>query len=420
LINRPKGTADILGTEIPYWNYFEYSARTVARSFGYQEIRTPVFERTDLFVRGVGDDTDIVQKEMYTFQDKGNRSMTLRPEGTAPVIRAFIENALRTVHLPHKLFYFGPMFRYERPQAGRQRQFHQFGIELAGSSLPISDGEVIWFSVFLLEMLGLKRHELQINHLGCEEDRARFRQALIDYYTPHAEHLCADCNRRLSTNPLRLLDCKVPGDVERKKEAPSLSQFLCAQCSHDQDQIKTYLEHLGIPYVHNERLVRGLDYYTGMVFEVIYPFQDRTFDILGGGRYDRLIESLGGGSIPSVGFACGMERIVEIMKEEQITIPDHHSPQVYILTLGEEARSKGLIVADFLRKRSISVVIDLMDRNISHQMKYASKINSRFTVLIGENELQRGVYTVKDMESGAQTEVDDTWIENFLLEELKD
>lgn len=419
MINRPKGTVDIVGEDIPLWQHFEETSRNVAHSFGYTEIRTPVFESTDLFIRGVGDDTDIVKKEMYTFQDKGNRSLTLRPEGTAPAIRAFIENSLRTRYLPHKLYYFGPMFRYERPQAGRQRQFHQFGVELVGSSSPISDVEVIWLSVFLLEALGLNKYELNINHLGCEEDRQRFRQALTAYYSPHEANLCTDCQRRLKTNVLRLLDCKVPSDAPLKEKAPSLKDFLCKSCHTHDDQISTHLKQLNIPYVANDRLVRGLDYYTGMVYEIKYPFKTGSFDVLGGGRYDRLIESLGGGSIPAVGFACGMERMIEVMKADDVDIPDANTSQVYILTLGEEARIKGLLVSDFLRKRGISVVVDLMDRNISHQMKYASRIGSKYTVLIGENEIQSGVFTVKDMDTGLQTEVEESWIENYLLEELK-
>jgi len=418
LIHRPKGTYDLFGDSIPYWHHFERKANETARLFGFSEIRTPILERTELFVRGVGDDTDIVKKEMYTFDDKGKRSMTMRPEGTAPVIRAFIENAMINQGLPQKMYYIGPMFRYERPQAGRQRQFHQFGVEIIGSSDPNSDVETIWNANYLLDSLCLHNATIHINHLGCKKDRENYKNALKDYYSKHFDSLCDDCKRRYDTNILRLLDCKKKHDIELKKDAPKLIDYLCDECSQKYDTVKLQLKELNIDYFEDSFLVRGLDYYTGMVFEIKHPYQDTELDILGGGRYDDIIGELGGKKTPAVGYACGIERILAIMQEEDVLIAPPLISQVYVLSITKEAERHALRIVEFLRKRGISVERDLMGRSLKSQMKYASKINCRFTVIIGEDEIEKGVFIVKNMKTGNQTSVESSWIENYLLDKL--
>lgn len=418
MINRPKGTVDIYGEEMHYWHYFEKIARKVTRVFGFQEIRTPVFEMAELFIRGVGNDTDIVQKEMYTFEDKGHRVLCLRPEGTASVIRGYIENNLAVDGLPKQLYYMGPMFRYERPQTGRQRQFHQFGAELIGCSSAYSDAEIIWMCTFLLESLRLNRYVLHLNTLGCSKDRETYKIALKEYYANHLDQICADCQRRYDKNVLRLLDCKVESDLPIKANAPVIFDYLCSECKSHFEKLQQILAELGIKTLINPRLVRGLDYYNGMVFEVKHPYRDTTLDLLGGGRYDPLIEELGGTSTPSVGFALGIERIIHIMKEEKIPIETSSICEVFILSIGEKAKEVTLKIVDFLRKRGISVQHDVMERNMRNQLKYADKQKAQYTVIIGEEELDRGVYKVKEMVSGDQVEVESSWIENYLLEKL--
>jgi histidyl-tRNA synthetase len=418
LINRPKGTYDIVGDIVPYWHHFEQVARDAARIFGFEEIRTPILERTELFKRSVGDDTDIVQKEMYTFDDKGGRSMTMRPEGTAAVIRAFLENRLTGEGLPQKLFYMGPMFRYERPQVGRFRQFHQFGIELIGSSSAKSDAEVIWQSKYLLERLNLNNATIHLNHLGCTQDRERYKEALREYYGDKKEHLCDDCQRRFDTNVLRLLDCKK--DIEFKKNAPIITDYLCDDCADQYADLKKELDELSIKYNENPFLVRGLDYYTGMVFEVKYPYKDTVFDVLGGGRYDGVVAELGGKNTPAVGYACGIERLLSIMQEEDVDISRKPLSEVYVLGMCDAAEPYIIKIVKFLRRKGISVERDIMGRSLKAQMKYASKLGARFTVIIGENEIDNGVYIVKDMETGQQTNVENSWIENYILDRLEE
>ncbi|MGB4201776.1 MAG: histidine--tRNA ligase [Thermotogota bacterium] len=418
MINRPKGTNDIYGEEIEYWQSFEKAARKVAGVFGFQEIRTPIFEMAELFIRSVGDETDIVQKEMYTFEDKAHRLLCLRPEGTAPVVRSFIENNMASDGLPKQVYYMGPMFRYERPQAGRQRQFHQFGAELIGSSSPLADAEMIWMSIFLLEELRLHRYTLQVNMLGCQNDREAYKAALKEHYRDKLDAICPDCRRRYETNALRLLDCKVEGCQAIKEGAPILTDFLCPECQNHKRQVSQILAQYNIDATWNPRLVRGLDYYTGIVFEVKYPFKETVFDLLGGGRYDQVIEQLGGSATPSVGFACGIERMVATMREEKAIEEPASLCQVFVLSIGEEAKRESLKITDFLRKRGISVQHDLMGRNIRNQLKYADKQRALYTIIIGEDELDKGVYLVKEMDTGDQIEVDSFWVENYILEKL--
>ncbi len=418
MIKRPKGTYDIFGEDVPFWHHFENKAKESARVFGFQEIRTPVLERTELFKRSVGDETDIVQKEMYTFDDKGNRSMTMRPEGTASVIRAFLENNMMSSGLPQKFFYMGPMFRYEKPQTGRYRQFHQFGAEIIGSGFSKADVEIIWQAQYLVESLHLHNYKFHINHLGCSTDRIKYKEALKKYYQDHYDSLCDDCKSRFEHNILRLLDCKNPNDEALKADAPKITEYLCDTCSKDYSDIKKQLEQLSIEFVENPFLVRGLDYYTGMVFEVKYPYADTILDILGGGRYDHVIVELGGKDIPAVGYACGIERILSIMKEEEVEIKIKPISEVYILGMCEEAEPYVMKIVRFLRRKGISIEHDLMGRGLKSQMKYASKIGTRFTIILGEEEINNGIYIVKDMETGNQTSVESSWIENYILDKL--
>jgi histidyl-tRNA synthetase len=355
---------------------------------------------------------------MYTFEDKGHRTLCLRPEGTASVIRSFIENGIASAGLPGQFYYIGPMFRYERPQAGRQRQFHQFGAELIGSATPYADAEVIWLSLFLLEELRLHRYELHLNTLGCISDREAYKTALKEYYADKIDTMCPDCQRRYKTNVLRLLDCKVESCLPVKEKAPVFKDYLCHECVQHFDKIQQILQEIGINPVLNPRLVRGLDYYTGMVYEVKYPYKETVFDILGGGRYDHVIEELGGNATPAVGFACGIERMVAIMREEKTMGEKAPECQVFVLAIGDKAKTEALKITDFLRKRGISVQHDLMGRNIRNQLKSADKQKALYTIIIGEDELDKGVFLVKEMESGDQIEVESSWIENYILEKL--
>jgi len=420
LIKRPKGTYDILGEDVPYWHHFENKAKESARVFGFEEIRTPVLERTELFKRSVGDETDIVQKEMYTFDDKGNRSMTMRPEGTAPVVRAFLENNLMSLGLPHKVFYMGPMFRYEKPQTGRYRQFHQFGVEIIGSSSSKADAEIIWQAKYLIESLHLHNYHVHINHLGCSSDRMNYKKALKEYYQSHYDSLCEDCKIRFDKNIMRLLDCKNSQDAVLREKAPKITDYLCDPCAEEYLTLKKQLKQLSVHFEENPFLVRGLDYYTGMVFEVKYPYNDIVLDILGGGRYDYVISELGGKDIPAVGYACGIERILSIMKEEEVEIKVEPLSEIFVLGMCDEAETYVLRIVRFLRRKGISVEHDLMGRSLKSQMKYASKIGAKFTIIIGNEEINNGIYVVKDMETGNQTSVESSWIENYIMDKLEE
>ncbi|MFW5871592.1 MAG: histidine--tRNA ligase [bacterium] len=420
LIKRPKGTYDIIGEDSLFWHHFENKAKESARVFGFEEIRTPILERTELFKRSVGDETDIVQKEMYTFEDKGKRSMTMRPEGTAPVVRAFLENNLMSLGLPQKVFYMGPMFRYEKPQTGRYRQFHQFGVEIIGSASTKADAEIIWQAKYLIESLHLHNYHFQINHLGCSQDRLSYKEALKEYYQKHYSALCEVCKERFDKNILRLLDCKNPKDEPLKLKAPKISEYLCDHCSKEYSEIKRQLEQLSITFEENPFLVRGLDYYTGMVFEVKYPYLGNVLDILGGGRYDHVIAELGGKDIPAVGYACGIERILSIMKEEEVEIKTKPLSEIFVLGMCKEAEPYLMKIVRFLRRKNISVEYDLMERSLKSQMKYASKIGAKYTIIIGNEEIDNGIYVVKDMETGNQTSVESSWIENYIIDKLEE
>ncbi|PHJ13448.1 histidyl-tRNA synthetase [Fervidobacterium sp. SC_NGM5_O18] len=410
-----KGTEDLYGQEMKYWYWIEEKARKISLVYGFTEIRTPIFEETKLFVRSVGQDTDIVQKEMYTFEDKGGRSITLRPEGTAPVVRAFVENGLITQGFPQKYFYIGPMFRYERPQSGRQRQFHQFGAEIFGSPSALADAELIAFVDRFLRDIGLVDFEIHINTLGDAEDRANYKQALREYYAQHLDHLCDDCKVRYERNPLRLLDCKV--DVEYAKQAPKLIDYTGENARKHYEELKKLLNGLGIKYVEDPRLVRGLDYYNRTVFEVHHHKLGAMSAIAGGGRYDNLIKEIGGKDVPALGFAAGMERLILALKAENVHVDDIKINEVYIAHFGgEEVKIEAMKLAQQLRREGIAVNLEIMERGLSAQLKNAARTDAKLCIIIGENELERDIVLVKNMETGEQLEFE----KNFVVTGIKD
>ncbi len=415
MIRRIKGTNDII--EDSYvWEWAEDRLRNVSKNFGFSEIRTPIFEATELFKRGVGTDTDIVQKEMYTFEDKGGRSITLRPEGTAPVMRAFVEHSLDSQGLPQKLFYIGPMFRYEKPQAGRLRQFHQYGAELIGSSRPEADVEIIVLAVETLKALGLKEFKLKINSTGCEKCRPKYKEALREYYKPLFPKLCNDCQVRYDRNILRLLDCK--RDAQYAKSAPIILDYLCDECKEHFNRVKELLNALGVDYEVDPTIVRGLDYYTRTVFEITSTSLGAQDAIAGGGRYDHLIEELGGRTTPSVGFAMGMERIMIALEREK-KLPNKPSPQVYVVAVEDEQRPHALGIAFELSKEFI-VETDVMGRKMKAQFKNASKLGARYVIVVGEEEVKSGIYTLKNMFDGSQVKLPLSEIKRKLKEEKCD
>ncbi|MFN4267846.1 MAG: histidine--tRNA ligase [Fervidobacterium pennivorans] len=410
-----KGTEDLYGQEMKYWYWIEEKARKISLVYGFTEIRTPIFEETKLFVRSVGQDTDIVQKEMYTFEDKGGRSITLRPEGTAPVVRAFVENGLITQGFPQKYFYIGPMFRYERPQSGRQRQFHQFGAEIFGSPSALADAELIAFVDRFLRDIGLVDFEIHINTLGDAEDRANYKQALREYYAQHLDHLCDDCKVRYERNPLRLLDCKV--DVEYAKQAPKLIDYIGENARKHYEELKKLLNGLGIKYVEDPRLVRGLDYYNRTVFEVHHHKLGAMSAIAGGGRYDNLIKEIGGKDVPALGFAAGMERLILALKAENVHVDDIKINEVYIAHFGgEEVKIEAMKLAQQLRREGIAVNLEIMERGLSAQLKNAARTDAKLCIIIGENELERDIVLVKNMKTGEQLEFE----KNFVVTGIKD
>ena len=404
MINIPKGTKDVLPSESYKWQYVEGMAREVAKLFNLKEIRTPVFEHTELFHRGVGDTTDVVTKEMYTFKDKGDRSITLKPEGTAGVARSFIENGMANGVLPAKMYYIIPAFRYERPQAGRLREFHQFGVEFFGAKSAQTDAEVILLADTLLKRLGIQT-QLYINSIGCPTCRAKFNAALKAFFEPHLDKLCYDCKARFEKNPLRLLDCKEEACKEINKDAPSILEYLCDECGTHFEERKKCLDLAGVSYKINPRIVRGLDYYTRTVFEFISTSIGSQGTVCGGGRYDRLIEQLGGSPVPAVGFGAGIERLLMVMEQSGATIPQPETPKVYLAGMDGECRNKAFALATALRANGIFAEIDHMERSVKAQFKYADKIGAKYVAVIGGNELAEGVMNVTNMATGESEKV---------------
>lgn len=396
MINIPKGTKDVLPADSYKWQYVEGIARETARLFNLKEIRTPVFEHTEVFLRGVGDTTDIVTKEMYTFRDKGDRSITLKPEGTAGVARSFIENGLAGGVLPAKMYYIIPAFRYERPQAGRLREFHQFGVEIFGAEGADTDAEVIALADSLLKNLGL-RVKLHINSIGCPACRAAYNKALREYFSPHLEALCYDCKTRFEKNPLRLLDCKEEGCRKINAAAPTILEYLCPECAAHFEALKTYLSLAGIAYEIDPRIVRGLDYYTRTVFEFVSDDIGAQGTVCGGGRYDGLIAELGGAPAPAVGFAAGIERLLLVMEATGVEIPRPEGPTAYLAGLDDACREKAFGLCVKLRAAGIAAETDHMKRSVKAQFKYADKLGAKYVAVIGGNELESGAMNVKRM-----------------------
>lgn len=413
----PKGTNDILPGEIEKWHYLENVIREMCREYGYSEIRTPIFEHTELFLRGVGDTTDVVEKEMYTFEDKGKRSISLRPEGTASVVRAYVEHKVYAQPQPTKVYYMGPMFRYANVQAGRYRQFHQFGVEVLGSKDPAVDAEVIAMAMDFYGRLGLKDLELHINSVGCPRCRPVHRQKLFDFLEPNVAKLCKLCRSRFARNPMRILDCKEEKCRKLCREAPAPADCLCAECAEHFARVKKYLDNIGIQYIVNNRLVRGLDYYTNTAFEIMASDIGAQSSIGGGGRYDGLIGEIGGPPTPGIGYAMGLERIIAAMERQGLEFPADRKFDVFIAALGDHAREEAFTLLYNLRRAGVAGEMDLMGRSLKAQMKYADKLHARFTLILGDQELAKGVAVVRDMAAGEQREISLGELTGYLVEQ---
>lgn len=406
LTGAPRGTQDILPVDSYKWRYVERVVAEEAKAFGYREIRTPAFEHTELFSRSVGEGTDVVQKEMYTFSDRGGRSITLKPEGTAGVVRALLEHGSFNDPLPIKAFYVTPCFRYEKPQAGRMREFHQFGVEAFGSSSPLIDAETIFLGQSILSRLGITDVSLQINSIGCPACRAKYREALQEFFSSRKEKLCDTCLGRLDKNPMRILDCKNPDCAEIAKDAPRILDYLCKECREHFEGVKGALDTLGVSYTINPTIVRGLDYYTRTVFEFITTSLGSQGTVCGGGRYDKLVEELGGPSIPALGFGMGLERLLVLMERTNCAFEEEAPCDVYIGSMGEEpARIAAKMAASLRSAFGVYAECDLMGRSVKAQMKYANKIGARFSAILGETELEQKKITIKNMGSGETREM---------------
>ena len=416
-IQIPRGTQDLLPEQTPIWQYIESVSRDLCRRYQYQEIRTPIFEHTEVFSRGVGETTDIVQKEMYTFTDRGDRSITLRPEGTAAAVRSFVENKMfGWATQPVKLFYYGPMFRYERPQAGRFRQFVQFGVEALGSADPAIDAEVISLAMNMYRSLGLKELKLVINSLGDTESRTKHREALISHFKPHIGEFCSDCQSRLEKNPLRILDCKKDRNHELMNNAPSILDYLNDESKAYFDKVLKHLEDMGIPYTVDATLVRGLDYYNHTAFEIMSDAKGfgAITTLCGGGRYNGLVEQFGGPETPGIGFALSIERLIAALAAEGIELPIEKSTDIYVVALGERAKDYSVKLVNELRLNGFSADKDYNDRKVKAQFKAADRVHARFVAVLGDNELDNGKITLKNMETGDQQELGlQTFIEEF-------
>ena len=405
LTNAPRGTKDILPDSVGDWNYVEGEIRELCRRFGYSEIRTPIFEHAELFQRGIGEGTDVVDKEMYTFTDRGDRSITLRPENTASAVRAYLQNKLYAESNLVKLFYIGSMLRYDRPQAGRMREFHQFGVEALGGANPAVDAEVILLAMSLLEGLGLKDLELSINSVGCPKCRSKYRTMLQDFFRDKLDDLCEDCRSRFDRSPLRILDCKKDSDKPYMADAPKITDCLCDECSDHFAKLKEHLANAGISFQHDPRLVRGLDYYTKTAFEIKYPPLGAQSAVAGGGRYDGLIEEMGGSPTPAVGFATGLERLLLALESQNLLPEKNRSVDAYVVALGEAAQSEGFKLLNNLRKAGLSAAMDFAGRSMKAQMKQANKLGARYALILGDDEIAEGVVMLRSMSDSQQEKV---------------
>ncbi len=404
-IQKPKGTLDILPADISLWQYIEQAVRETAKINGFSEIRMPTFEYTELFCRGVGDTTDVVGKEMYTFTDKDGSSLSLRPEGTAGVARSVIENGLYAGAMPLKLFYLSNFFRREKPQAGRSREFWQFGTELYGSSSPEADAQVIMLAYGLFKKLGLTKVTLRINSIGCKECRPQYRESLLNYFSGYEKELCDTCRERLQKNPLRVLDCKSPVCSGIAKDAPKTLEHLCQSCNTHFEKLKSILDACGVEYIVDPSIVRGLDYYTGTVFEFTVDSIGAQSTVCGGGRYDGLLSSIGGPELPAVGFGMGITRLIQALKDEDLVPEFDNGCDIYIAALGEAAALPVFMLGQKLRDAGISAETDICGRSLKSQMKYADKAGAKFVLVVGENEINENLAELKNMRNGEKITV---------------
>ena len=402
LTNAPRGTKDILPEQVGNWLFVENKIRELCRNYGYEEIRTPTFEHTELFQRGIGESTDVVEKEMYTFTDRGGRSVTLRPENTASAVRAYLQNKLYAAGNLVKLFYIGSMFRYDRPQAGRLREFHQFGVEALGEQNPALDAEIILLAWDFLKSLGLDDLKLKINTVGCPKCRPVYRQKLQHYFSENIEELCDDCKHRLLKNPLRILDCKIDGGKEFIEDAPKIETCLCNECREHFSSVQKFLQAAGVDFELDARLVRGLDYYTKTAFEIQYLPLGAQAAVAGGGRYDGLIEEIGGAPTPGIGFAAGIERILIALEKQNLLQAEKNNLAAFIVAAGTAAEICGFKLLTELRRKNISATMDFAKRSIKAQMKQAAKSGAKFALIIGEDEVKNSAVTVKNLETSAQ------------------
>ena len=417
-----KGTEDVLPKDSYRWQFVEDVMRKESAAYGFKEIRTPVFEHTELFARGVGQTTDVVQKEMYTFDTKGGESVTLRPEGTAGAARAVLEHGLVDDSLPIKASYFVSCYRYEKPQAGRLREFHQFGLECYGTQSPVADAELICAAQSIFDRLGIKQLRLEINSIGCPTCRAEYHKALKEYFYGYKDELCETCNSRLEKNPMRILDCKSPVCSKIAQGAPKITDYLCDECKEHLASVQKYLDAAGVEYTVNPTIVRGLDYSTKTVFEFVNDFIGAQGTVCGGGRYDGLIEELGGKHLPSLGFAMGIERLLMLMDKQGIEIPKPSTCDLYVAVMGESASLKSFEIIKAVRSCGLIAETDIVGRGLRAQMKYADKIGAKFSMVLGDNEIEQGKAVIKNMSSGEQTEIvlDDTFADKFMVLQLAD
>lgn len=419
LTNAPRGTKDILPDTVGEWTYVEQKIRDLCSRYGYREIRTPMFEHTELFHRGIGEGTDVVDKEMYTFKDRGDRSITLRPENTASAVRAYLQNKLYGDSSLTKLFYIGSMFRYDRPQAGRMREFHQFGIEALGEENPAVDAEVILLAVDFLRSLGLKDLELSLNSVGCPSCRPVYRKALQDYFRDKLDDLCDDCKDRFDRSPLRILDCKVDADKPFMKDAPRITDCLCDACQDHFHMVQEYLSHAGISFQLDSRLVRGLDYYTKTAFEIKYAPLGAQSAVAGGGRYDGLIEEIGGKPTPAVGFATGLERVLLALEKQGLLPEQDRKTDGFVIALGDAAQFPAFGLLEKLRRAGLKVGMDYAGRSMKAQMKQANKAGARYALIIGEEEVKESCVQLKNMANSEQQKVSFDNIVEKLYAEVK-
>lgn len=417
MVNIPKGTKDVLPYESYRWQYAEKTAREVCALYNAREIRTPVFEHTELFLRSIGDTTDIVNKEMYTFEDKGGRSITLKPEGTAGVARSYVENSLEACSLPLKMFYITPVFRYEKPQAGRLREHHQFGVEAYGSASPAMDGEVISLAYAFLTKLGITRLTLHLNSIGCSNCRAEYNRALKAFLTGKLDTMCANCRERFEKNPLRILDCKVPDCKAIVADAPAITDYLCDDCKAHKAELESYLTDAGIPYVVDPGIVRGLDYYTRTVFEFVTDALGAQGTVCAGGRYDNLVESVGGKPTPCVGFGLGLERLLLLMDAIGVKI-DEPTPDIFVVPQSAETAAVCRKLVAALRAAGVKADTDLTGRSVKAQFKYADKIGAKYVTVVGGSEVESGTARVKCMADGAESAVALDTIPQFMTERI--